>query len=229
MYRKFGKRALDLAISVPALVLFSPVLLLTALVLRRRLGKPVLWRETRPGRGARPFVLCKFRTMLDTRDAEGNLLRDAERMEPVGTFIRSASLDELPQLWNVVKGEMSLVGPRPLVTRYLPRYTPEQFRRHEVLPGITGWAQVNGRNDIPWERKFQLDTWYVDHCGFWLDMKILWMTVLKTFKKEGINAAGHATAPEFEGTARQQPSIEPGDDDSVVVADASRSKSAGSG
>ncbi len=149
-------------------------------------------------------ALYKFRTMTDTRDPSGNLLPDAERLPPFGIFLRRTSLDELPQLWNVVRGDMSLVGPRPLMMRYLGRYTPEQFRRHDCLPGITGWAQVNGRNDISWENKFELDVWYVDHCSLLLDLKILWLTVVKTILGVGVSAAGHATAPEFEGTKELQ-------------------------
>ncbi len=205
LYRKFGKRALDLAIGVPAIVLLSPLMALVALVIWLRLGRPVLFRQERPGLDARPFVCRKFRTMLDTRDAHGNLLPDEQRMEPVGSFIRDASLDELPQLWHVVRGEMSLVGPRPLVIRYLPRYSPEQFRRHEVRPGVTGWAQVNGRNEIAWEEKFRLDVEYVDRLSLWFDIKILWLTLVKVVSREGINATGHATAPEFEGTSSPAP------------------------
>ena len=173
---------------------------LVALAIRLRLGRPVFFRQQRPGRHAQPFVCCKFRTMLDTRDAHGNLLPDEQRMEPWGSFIRNASLDELPQLWNVVRGDMSLVGPRPLVMRYLPRYSVEQARRHEVLPGITGWAQVNGRNEISWEAKFRLDVAYVDGVSLWFDLKILWLTLVKVLSREGVNATGHATAPEFEGS-----------------------------
>jgi lipopolysaccharide/colanic/teichoic acid biosynthesis glycosyltransferase len=202
LYRKFGKRALDLVICAPALVLLSPLMALVALVIWLRLGRPVLFTQQRPGRHARPFVCCKFRTMRDTRDVQGNLLPDAQRMEPVTSFLRNASLDELPQLWNVIRGDMSLVGPRPLVMRYLPRYSTQQFRRHEVLPGVTGWAQVNGRNDISWEAKFKLDVEYVDGLSLGFDLKILWLTLVKVVSREGVNASGYATAPEFEGSGQ---------------------------
>ena len=204
LYQKLGKRAFDLAVALPALILASPLIAIVALIARWRLGKPVIFRQERPGRHGQPFALYKFRTMTNARDSAGNLLPDAERLPPFGVFLRRASLDELPQLWNVVRGDMSLVGPRPLMMRYLERYTSEQFRRHERLPGITGWAQVNGRNDISWERKFELDVWYVDHCGFWLDLKILWLTVLKTVLGVGVSATGHATMHEFEGTKELQ-------------------------
>lgn len=200
LYRKFGKRALDLMVCVPALVLLSPLMALVVLVIWLRLGRPVLFMQQRPGLNARPFMCCKFRSMLDTRDAQGNLLPDEQRMEPVTTFLRNASLDELPQLWNVIRGDMSLVGPRPLVMRYLPRYSVEQRRRHDVLPGVTGWAQVNGRNDITWDAKFKLDVEYVDGLSLWFDLKILWLTLVKVVSREGVNAAGYATAPEFEGS-----------------------------
>jgi sugar transferase EpsL len=203
-YRTFGKRALDVAVAVPALIVASPLIALVALAIRWRLGSPAVFRQERPGFQEQPFMLYKFRTMLDTRDCAGKLLPDAERLPPFGVFLRRSSLDELPQLWNVVRGDMSLVGPRPLMMRYLGRYSDEQRRRHEVLPGITGWAQVNGRNDISWERKFELDVWYVDHVGLWVDLKILWLTLLKTVQGSGISAAGHATAPEFEGTKTLQ-------------------------
>jgi len=200
LYRQFGKRALDLCVSVPALVLASPLIALVGLAVRWRLGTPVVFRQERPGWREKPFLLFKFRTMVDARDAAGNLLPDADRLPPFGIFLRRTSLDELPQLWNVVRGDMSLVGPRPLMMRYIGRYSPEQSRRHDVLPGITGWAQVNGRNDIPWERKFELDVWYVDHVSLWVDLKILWLTLLKTLRGAGVSASGHATMPEFEGS-----------------------------
>jgi sugar transferase EpsL len=204
LYRTFGKRALDLAVAVPAVILASPVIALVALAIRWRLGSPVVFRQQRPGFHGEPFMLYKFRTMLDTRDATGELLPDAERLPPFGVFLRRSSLDELPQLWNVVRGDMSLIGPRPLMMRYLPRYSAQQRRRHDVLPGVTGWAQVNGRNNISWERKFELDVWYVDHLSPWIDLKILWLTLLKTLLRSGISAEGHATAPEFEGTRSLQ-------------------------
>jgi lipopolysaccharide/colanic/teichoic acid biosynthesis glycosyltransferase len=163
-------------------------------------GLPILFRQQRPGFHGKPFTLYKFRTMTDERDAQGNLLPDAERLTPFGRFLRSTSLDELPELFNVLRGDMSLVGPRPLLMEYLPCYTPEQMRRHEARPGITGWAQVNGRNALTWEEKFQMDVWYVDHCSFWLDLKILWLTFIILVKREGITAQEHATMPKFTGS-----------------------------
>ena len=201
-YRRHGKRALDLALTIPALIALSPVLLLIALLVRLTLGTPVLFRQQRPGRHGKPFYMVKFRTMTDARDAQGNLLSDAERLTPFGRFLRATSLDELPELWNVLKGDMSLVGPRPLLMQYLERYTPEQARRHEVRPGITGWAQVNGRNAISWEQKFAYDVWYVDNLSFWLDLKILALTVRKIIAHEGISQAGQATMEEFRGNER---------------------------
>ena len=199
MYRTFGKRLLDLAIAIPALILLSPVLAFLALLVRLRLGSPVLFRQQRPGLQGRPFTLIKFRTMTDARDTRGNLLPDADRLTPFGQFLRSASLDELPELTNVLKGEMSLVGPRPLLMQYLDRYTPEQMRRHDVKPGITGWVQVNGRNALTWEQKFALDVWYVDHWSFWLDLKIIVLTVWKVLAREGISQPGCVTMKEFMG------------------------------
>ena len=199
LYRRYGKRALDLAISVPAAVLLSPLLGALALVVRRALGSPVLFRQVRPGRMGRPFLLVKFRTMRDLVDGDGAPLPDADRLTPFGRFLRSTSLDELPELWNVLRGEMSLVGPRPLLMQYLPRYTAEQARRHEVRPGITGWAQVNGRNALTWEQKFALDVWYVDHVNLWLDLRVLALTVWKIIRREGISQSGQATAEEFMG------------------------------
>ncbi|MBE9514449.1 MAG: sugar transferase [Chloroflexi bacterium] len=200
MYRTFGKRLLDLALTIPALILFAPLFALLALLVRVKLGCPVLFRQQRPGLHGRPFTLFKFRTMTDARDAQGNLMPDDERLTPFGRVLRSTSIDELPEMFNVLKGEMSLVGPRPLMIKYLDRYTPEQMRRHEVKPGITGWAQVNGRNDISWEGKFALDVWYVDHQSLWLDLKIIAMTPWRILKREGISRQGYATAPEFMGT-----------------------------
>lgn len=199
MYARYGKRAFDLMLTVPALVLGLPMMGLIALLVRFRLGTPVLFRQQRPGRYGRPFTLLKFRTMTDACDATGKLLPDAERLTPFGHFLRSTSLDELPELLNVVKGDMSLVGPRPLLMRYLERYTPEQMRRHAVMPGITGWAQINGRNALAWEAKFALDVWYVDHQSLWLDLWILALTFWKILKREGISQPGHATAQEFMG------------------------------
>lgn len=184
-------------------MLLAPVLVAVALLVSWRIGKPVLFWQTRPGKHGKPFRIVKFRTMRDGRDAEGKLLPDAERMTALGRFLRAASLDELPELWNVLKGDMSLVGPRPLLMQYLPLYTPEQARRHEVRPGITGWAQVNGRNAISWEKKFELDVWYVDHQSFWLDLKILWLTLWQVVRRDGIRHEGHATMPAFTGTEIQ--------------------------
>ena len=181
------------------IVVSSPLLALVALLVRLKLGSPVLFRQMRPGLHGRPFTMLKFRTMTDARDASGQLLPDSQRLTPFGRFLRSTSLDELPELINVLKGDMSLVGPRPLLMQYLERYTPEQRRRHEVRPGITGWAQVNGRNALSWERKFELDVWYVDHQSPWLDLKIIFMTVWKIFRRDGISQPGQATAEEFRG------------------------------
>ncbi len=196
---RLAKRLLDITISLIALLVFAPLLLLIALLVRLQMGAPVLFRQTRPGLGGKPFKMFKFRTMRDAYDAQGNLLPDAERITSLGQFLRRTSLDELPEFINVLKGEMSLVGPRPLLMQYLERYTPEQARRHEVEPGITGWAQINGRNAISWEQRFTLDVWYVDHWSFWLDIKILALSLLKVLKREGISADGHATMPEFTG------------------------------
>ena len=199
MYQPLGKRLFDLVVTVPAILLFSPILGMLALLVRIKLGPPVLFCQQRPGLHGKPFTLYKFRTMTDARDAQGNLLPDAERLTAFGQFLRSTSLDELPELWNVLKGDMSLVGPRPLLMRYLERYTPEQMRRHEVRPGITGWAQVNGRNALTWEEKFQMDVWYVDHLSLSLDIKILAKTLWKILKREGISQPGQATMEEFMG------------------------------
>ena len=204
LYRRGGKRVLDLGLTILALPLWLPLLGTLALMVRCKLGAPVLFKQERLGRGGRVFFVRKFRTMTDTRDAQGKLLPDAERLTKLGRFLRAASLDELPELLNVFRGEMSLVGPRPLYAHYRDRYTPEQFRRHEVLPGITGWAQVNGRNELTWEQKFGYDVWYVDRQSLWLDVKILALTLVKTFKREGISQPGHATAEEFEGSVRKQ-------------------------
>jgi lipopolysaccharide/colanic/teichoic acid biosynthesis glycosyltransferase len=199
IYRQLGKRTLDLALTIPGLVLLSPVLALVAFLVRWQLGSPVLFRQHRPGLRGRPFTILKFRTMTGARDPQGNLLPDGERLTPLGRFLRHTSLDELPELFNVLRGDMSLVGPRPLLTQYLDRYTPEQMRRHEVRPGMTGWAQVNGRNALTWEDKFAYDVWYVDHHSLVLDLKILVLTVWKILKREGISQPGHATMEEFTG------------------------------
>jgi sugar transferase EpsL len=191
------KRGLDVVASALGLAVLSPVLLGTALAVRMRMGSPVLFRQTRPGLHGRPFTMYKFRTMRGERDARGELLSDAERLTPLGRFLRASSLDELPELINVLRGDMSLVGPRPLLMEYLPLYTPEQARRHEVRPGITGWAQVNGRNAISWDEKFRLDVWYVEHAGIGLDLRILLRTVLGVLRREGISHGGEATMPCF--------------------------------
>jgi sugar transferase EpsL len=195
-----GKRILDLVITLPALMLLAIPLTILALLIKICLGGPVLFRQMRPGHYGRPFWLYKFRSMTDARDRNGHPLPDEKRLTPFGKILRSTSLDELPELLNVLKGDLSLVGPRPLLMQYLDRYTPEQMRRHEVKPGITGWAQVNGRNAITWEDKFELDVWYVDHQSFWLDLKIIAITVWKILKREGISQPGQATAEEFKGS-----------------------------
>jgi len=194
-----SKRTLDLLITVPGVVLISPILGVIAIFVRVFLGKPVIFRQQRPGYRGRPFYVYKFRSMNEKRDARGELLPDEKRLTRLGHLLRSFSLDELPELFNVLRGEMSLVGPRPLLMQYLPRYSPEQARRHDVLPGITGWAQVNGRNALTWEEKFSLDVWYVDHWSLGLDIKILVITLWKALRREGISQPGHATAQEFMG------------------------------
>ncbi|WP_287195827.1 sugar transferase [Syntrophothermus sp.] len=196
---KAAKRVIDVLISGLGLIVLTPAIFVVSFLIFITMGKPVLFTQERPGKHGRIFRLIKFRTMTKERDAEGNLLPDEQRLTRLGRFLRSTSLDELPELFNVLKGDMSLVGPRPLLPQYLDRYTPEQARRHEVKPGITGWAQVNGRNAITWEEKFTLDVWYVDNWSLWLDIKILALTLIKVFKREGISAAGEATMPEFTG------------------------------
>lgn len=198
------KRFFDIFVSLGLLLSLLPVLLVVALLVRWQMGVPVLFRQLRPGLHGKPFVLYKFRTMRHETDGQGRLLADAERLTPLGNLLRRFSLDELPQLFNVIKGDLSLVGPRPLLMEYLPLYNAEQARRHEVKPGITGWAQVNGRNALSWEQKFALDVWYVDHQTFWLDMKILWMTVWKVLRREGINQEGQATMEPFRGSLKQE-------------------------
>jgi lipopolysaccharide/colanic/teichoic acid biosynthesis glycosyltransferase len=198
-YRRWGKRALDLVLATLALVLLSPVLLILWIISLVKIGSPVLFRQKRPGQHGEIFEIMKLRSMRDDRDAEGNLLPDEVRLVPYGKFLRSSSLDELPGLFNVLRGEMSLVGPRPLLVKYLPLYNEEQMRRHDVRPGITGWAQVNGRNAISWDQKFAFDLYYVDNLSLGLDIKIMAMTVAKVFKRSGISAEGHATMPEFTG------------------------------
>lgn len=193
------KRFFDITVSALALLLLALPLLLLIWLVRRKLGSPVFFRQVRPGLNGLPFEMVKFRTMTDARGPDGLLLPDAVRLTPFGRFLRSTSLDELPELWNVLQGDMSLVGPRPLLMEYLPLYSPEQARRHAVRPGVTGWAQVNGRNAIGWEEKFALDVWYVDHQSLWLDIKILWLTVKKVLVRDGISAAGEATMSKFTG------------------------------
>jgi sugar transferase EpsL len=202
MYRA-AKRALDILGSGVFLIVSLPLMAAVAIAVRLRMGSPILFRHPRPGFMERTFGCLKFRTMTDARDANGKLLPDEVRLTPFGIFLRRYSLDELPQFWNVFKGEMSLVGPRPLEMRYLPRYSAEQRRRHHVKPGITGWAQINGRNALSWEQKFAHDVWYVDHCSFWLDLKILCVTAWKVISAEGVSHSGHATMPDFEGTSEQ--------------------------
>jgi len=193
---------MDILFTSILIVLLVPLFIILAILIEVRLGHPILFTQPRPGKNGKPFIVFKFRTMLILSDAEGNVLPDSRRCTPLGSFLRKTSLDELPELFNVLKGDMSLVGPRPLLMQYLDRYTPEQARRHEVKPGITGWAQVNGRNAITWEEKFKLDVWYVDHISFWLDMKIVFMTLLKVCKQEGINQPGQATMEEFRGNEK---------------------------
>ena len=198
-YPSIGKRVLDVAAAGVLLLALSPVLAAVAVAVRLGLGSPVLFRQTRAGWAARPFTLFKFRTMLDVKGADGAPLPDDRRLTPFGRRLRRTSLDELPELWNVLRGDMSLVGPRPLLVDYLPRYSPEQARRHTVRPGITGWAQVNGRNATTWEERFRLDVWYVDHVGLQLDLRILARTLWDVLTGAGVSAAGHATMPEFQG------------------------------
>lgn len=193
------KRCLDILGAGIGLLLLSPVFGVVALMIRIQMGAPIFFRQIRPGRRGRPFQMIKFCSMRHLVDADGNPLPDAERLTGLGRFLRASSLDELPELWNVLKGDMSLVGPRPLLMEYLPLYSPEQARRHDVRPGVTGWAQINGRNAISWDEKFALDVWYVDNQSLWLDLKIIGLTIRKVLKREGISAAGEATMPKFTG------------------------------
>lgn len=211
LYRLGIKRGLDILVSGMLLLLLSPLLIVLFWLIRRNMGSPVLFRQPRGGKDGRVFMLNKFRSMRDAVNAQGEPLPDADRLTPLGTTLRKLSLDELPQLWNVFCGDMSLIGPRPLLVEYLERYSPEQARRHEVLPGITGWAQVNGRNAITWEEKFAFDVWYVDHISFWLDTRIAWRTVLRVIRPADVNAEGFATMPKFMGTdppAASSPEVE---------------------
>ena len=196
---KFFKRLFDIIASASGLIFLSPVFLILIYLIRKNLGAPVFFTQERPGKDGKPFKMIKFRSMRDAVDKDGNPLPDSERLTPFGKKLRATSLDELPELWNVLKGEMSLVGPRPLLMSYLPLYNEFQNRRHEMRPGVTGWAQVNGRNALSWDEKFAHDIWYIDHYSFWLDMKILFLTVKKVFIKEGISAEGEATMPYFTG------------------------------
>ncbi|EDM85006.1 sugar transferase [Limnobacter sp. MED105] len=196
------KRLFDVIVSLSVLVAFSPILLLVALLVRTKLGSPIFFTQIRPGLHGKPFKMVKFRTLTEQKDESGHYLPDADRLTSFGALLRSTSLDELPELWNVLKGDMSLVGPRPLLMEYLPLYTPEQYRRHEVRPGVTGWAQINGRNAIDWETRFQLDVYYVDHQSFWFDMKIIVLTAAKVLKREGIQQEGQATVTKFTGSGK---------------------------
>ena len=197
-----SKRLFDIAAAVMGLILLAPVMAVVAYLIRKRLGSPVLFRQVRPGLGGKAFQMVKFRTMRDAVDANGNPLPDSERMTDFGRFLRSSSLDELPELWNVIKGEMSLVGPRPLLMEYMPLYDAVQLRRHEVRPGVTGWAQINGRNALSWDEKFELDVWYVNNQSFWLDIKIILLTIKKVLIKDGISAEGEVTMSKFTGSKK---------------------------
>jgi lipopolysaccharide/colanic/teichoic acid biosynthesis glycosyltransferase len=201
------KRLFDIVFSVILLLTLLPLFLILSTSILAIMGRPVLFKQSRPGRNGVAFEMYKFRTMLNAINDKGEPLPDAERLTAFGRFLRSSSLDELPELWNVFKGDMSFVGPRPLLLEYLPLYSAEQYRRHEVRPGITGWAQINGRNAICWEKKFECDIWYVDNCSFLLDMRIIWITLVKVFKREGISAPGDATMPKFAGTAEDTPAF----------------------
>lgn len=205
---RFSKRLIDIVAASAAIVFLSPLLLAVAVLVRFKLGTPILFQQTRPGLHGQPFRMIKFRSMTDGRGPDGSPLPDAERLPPFGRKLRSTSLDELPELWNVLRGDMSLVGPRPLLMQYLPLYSPEQYRRHEVRPGVTGWAQINGRNALSWDEKFALDVWYVENCSLTLDLRILLRTVMSMIRREGISAAGEATMPAFEGSASKLPQMQ---------------------
>ena len=199
----YVKRFLDIVGSITGLIIFSPILAIVAFIIYLRMSTPILFRQVRPGLHGQPFRMIKFRTMLDAVDDRGNALPDAQRLTRLGRFLRSTSLDELPGLWNVLKGDMSLVGPRPLLMEYLPLYSPQQARRHEVRPGVTGWAQINGRNALSWDEKFALDVWYVDNQSMALDSRILWLTIKKVIVRDGISATGEATMPKFTGSGKR--------------------------
>ena len=200
MYCGYIKPLLDKLLALTLLIILSPIILAVSFLIYIKIGRPILFTQKRPGRGGKIFTIYKFRTMTDERDSRGNLLPDEQRLKGIGKVIRSLSLDELPQLINVLKGDMSFIGPRPLLAEYLPLYSKEQARRHDVTPGITGWAQVNGRNAISWEDKFKYDVWYVDNCSFLVDIKIIWLTILKVLKREGISSNTHATMEKFKGS-----------------------------
>lgn len=203
-YEKYIKRALDILLSGIALVVLSPVLLVTAILVRTKLGSPVIFHQDRPGKDEKIFRLYKFRSMTDERDEKGDLLPDEVRLTKFGKLLRATSLDELPELWNILRGDMSIVGPRPLLVKYLPLYNEEQRHRHDVRPGLTGWAQANGRNALTWEEKFRLDVWYVEHLSFWVDVKTIFLTVKKVFCREGISSGTAATMEEFRGTKESE-------------------------
>ncbi|MBE6034882.1 sugar transferase [Aminipila sp.] len=202
MFKRIIKRTFDILISMTMILLLSPILLIVYIMVRLKLGSPAIFRQERPGRHGRIFTMYKFRSMTDERDVKGELLSDEVRLTGFGKLLRKTSLDELPELFNILKGDMSFIGPRPLLVRYLNRYNEEQARRHEVRPGLTGWAQINGRNAISWEEKFKLDIWYVDNWNLWLDLKIFILTFIKVFKREGISSADHATMKEFMGSEK---------------------------
>lgn len=204
MYKNFGKRVFDILVSGSALIIFSPLLLIVYLLARVKLGTPVFFRQERPGKKGTPFTLIKFRTMTDARDASGVLLPDSDRLVAFGRLLRATSLDELPELWNILKGEMSLVGPRPLLMQYLPYYTPRENTRMDVAPGLTGWAQINGRNTIDWDTRLELDAWYVEHCSFFLDLKILFLTVAKVLKRSGVQVDSTATLPYLDAQRKER-------------------------
>ena len=197
MYQRYIKRIIDVSLASLALIILSPIMAIIVLVVKNKIGSPIFFKQVRPGLQGKPFTIYKFRSMHDVYNENNELLPDADRMTNIGSFLRDNSIDELPELLNVLRGDMSLVGPRPLLMQYLDRYTPEQARRHAVKPGITGWAQVNGRNALSWEEKFELDVWYVDNWSIWLDIKILLMTIKQVIKRQGISAPGEATMPEF--------------------------------
>ncbi|MCA8988243.1 MAG: sugar transferase [Planctomycetaceae bacterium] len=201
-YQRYGKRIFDVTVCLLVFAFAWPIMIVLSLLIACYLGRPVCFCQSRPGRNGKLFTMWKFRSMTNARDAQGELLPDAQRMTRFGKLLRSTSLDELPELWNVLRGEMSLIGPRPLLVQYLPLYSERQARRHEVSPGVTGWAQVNGRNGVPWEERFEMDVWYVENCSFRLDLFILWKTFVTVFQRKGVSAEGHVTMPPFAGTEK---------------------------